>query len=162
MNCRYQVFVLLALLFLSYLSGGIGGIFIFDSVTGWYAHLKQPPGTPPDWVFSVVWTALYFLFGLGTWLGWRNSQFRLTSIVPVLFLTTLILQTFWTYTFFSLHMKFASLIIVILALLSTVLLTANLARLNRWAAVALIPQNLWLAYATYLSAAIWLINVGHR
>ena len=30
----------------------------------WYDRLRKPAGTPPPWVFPVVWTILYILMAL--------------------------------------------------------------------------------------------------
>ena len=162
MSCRYQAIVLAILLFLSYLSGGIGGVFVYSSLDGWYAQLKQPPGAPPNEAFPLVWSVLYFLFGLGAWLGWRKENFKPMSSILGLFLVTLCLETFWTYAFFSQRWLFVSIAVLILSLASTIILTLQISRRSRWGAVCLIPQNLWLTYATYLNIAFWAVNTLHR
>lgn len=42
----------------SFAAGGIGSLFTFKAIPTWYAGLKKPPYTPPNWAFGPVWTTL--------------------------------------------------------------------------------------------------------
>ena len=37
----------------------------------WYASLKKPSWTPPDWLFAPAWTILYLMIAIAGWLVWR-------------------------------------------------------------------------------------------
>ena len=37
-----------------------------------FSSLNQPPLSPPGWLFPVVWTVLYLLLGLASWLVWQS------------------------------------------------------------------------------------------
>ena len=44
------------------------------SVYTWYRMLRKPAWTPPSWIFGSVWTMLYPLMGLASWLIWRSGN----------------------------------------------------------------------------------------
>ena len=55
-----------ALLFDLLLPLGVGGLaaLLTGGAMEEYGSLRQPPLSPPGWVFPVVWTVLYLLMGL--------------------------------------------------------------------------------------------------
>ncbi len=52
----------------SFAAGGVGSLFNFKAIPTWYAGLRKPPYTPPNWAFGTVWTILYILMGLSVFL----------------------------------------------------------------------------------------------
>ena len=46
----------------------------YPEIATWYVGLSKPTWTPPNWVFPVVWNALYVLMGVSLWRLWRNSN----------------------------------------------------------------------------------------
>ena len=43
--------------------GGLSALFTMGSMKDFEA-LRQPPLSPPSWLFPVVWTALFILMGI--------------------------------------------------------------------------------------------------
>ena len=41
------------------------------AIPAWYAALRKPSLTPPDWVFGPVWTMLFVVMGVAAFLLWR-------------------------------------------------------------------------------------------
>lgn len=139
-------------------SGGITQ----TSVRTWYPSLTAPPGTPPNWVFPVVWTALYLMMGLSAWLVWRRLGPAPSRGHAALRLWgwQLLLNALWTPAFFGARSTGLGLV-VILPLLAAVLLTVRAFwRMDRVAAALLLPYAAWVSYATYLNFGFWWLNGG--
>lgn len=128
----------------------------------WYAALAAPPGTPPNWVFAPVWTALYILMGVAAWLVWRDVLLPPVRRYAALRLWgwQLGLNALWTPAFFGLHSTVLGLV-VILPLLGLVVATAIMfRRLHPVAGLLLLPYLAWTAYAAYLNVGFWWLNRG--
>ena len=54
-------------------AGGIGSLFTFRAIPTWYAGLKKPRYTPPNWAFGPVWTTLYVLMVISVFLLWQGG-----------------------------------------------------------------------------------------
>ncbi len=125
------------------------------SVHTWYLSLRRPPGTPPNWLFGPVWTALYLQLALSAWLIWRR-----VGGGPALRLWgwQLLANALWTPAFFGLRAPAAA-VLVILAV--AVLLAATMrafAAISRLAAWLLLPYAAWTGYAAYLTIGFWWLN----
>ena len=68
-----DIIKLIASILASFAAGGIGILFTFKAIPTWYAGLKKPPYTPPNWVFGPVWTTLYILMAISVFLVWQNG-----------------------------------------------------------------------------------------
>ena len=130
------------------------------SVHGWYRSLVHPPGTPPDWVFPVVWSALYLCMAVAAWLVWRLAGIARSRHYGALRLWgwQLLFNALWTPAFFGLHAPGLALG-VILVLLALVALTVRaFARVDRPAAALMLPYLAWVGYAAWLTAGTWWLN----
>lgn len=124
-----------------------------------YAALKQPPLSPPGWVFPVVWTVLYLLMGY--------ASFRvITSGAPpaqlrqglLLYALQLLANFLWSPVFFGLELRLAA-FFILLALWLLVCLTLHaFSALDERAGDLLIPYLLWVTFAGYLNLGTYLLN----
>ena len=122
---------------------------------GWYLSLSRPPGTPPDWVFGVVWTVLYATIGVSAWLAWQ----RAVSPRPLrLWGWQLAANACWTPAFFALHSPSLALAVCLVQLVVIVLTMRAFLPLRRAAAWLMAPYLAWTGYATYLTAGFWWLN----
>jgi benzodiazapine receptor len=137
--------------------GALGGWATATSVKTWYPTLSKPLFTPPDAVFGPVWTVLYVLMGIA---AWRVRQFGTGPAggALALFGLQLALNLLWSVVFFGLQ-KIGAAVLVIVLLETAILATITLfRRLDRIAAMMLLPYALWVAFATALNVAIWRLN----
>jgi translocator protein len=148
---------LLGFLGLCLLVGVTAATVTASSVHSWYPTLVRPPGTPPNWVFGPVWTALYVMMAVAAWLVWRgNDPARYRALL--LWGWQLLVNALWTPAFFGLHSTGLG-VLVILPLPVLIALTAlRFAPLSRVAAMLLAPYFLWSLYAAYLTTGFFILN----
>ena len=71
-----SVFRLFFLLFLVNTIGYIGGSYMTPDTFVWYNSLPGSSLTPPDWIFPIVWTILFFLMAISAFLVWGRASPR--------------------------------------------------------------------------------------
>lgn len=155
-----NVLALLIAVLLPIIGGGIVGFVTSQEVNSWYPTLQKPAWNPPNWIFGPVWTILYGLIGLASWLIWRKrgeqeSQARSALIWYGLQLG---LNFLWSVIFFALRRPDLALLEIVLLWGAILVTVVKFARIDRLAAGLLIPYQLWVTFATVLNAAIWWLN----
>lgn len=140
------------------LVGGIAGFISQDGMST-FQHLTKPPLSPPGWLFPVVWTILYLLMGIASYLI-LTSQAPQKSIVNALKLygIQLFFNFFWTFWFFNLGLYFFAFIWLIalwIFILATIFLFS---KISKTAAYLMIPYLLWVTFAGYLNISIAVLN----
>ena len=134
-----------------------GGLLIgLLNVPGqWYSGLAKPSFNPPNWIFGPVWTVLYVMIAIA---GWRVTRSDWDNWPARFWATQLILNFFWSPTFFSLHVIGMALGIIGLMLLTIVGFIASAFTRDRLAAALFVPYAAWVSFALALNAAIWRLN----
>lgn len=140
-------------------AGGIGSLFTFKAIPIWYAGLKKPPYTPPNWAFGPVWTALYILMGISVFLIWQKGlAMDGVSLAFTLFWIQLMLNALWSIIFFGMRSKGGGFIIIVVLWFLILATMITSFRVSGWAGSLLIPYILWVSIASYLNIGIWLLN----
>lgn len=124
-----------------------------------FQKLNKPPLTPPGWLFPVVWTILFLMMGLASYLVWKSDGSRraVRSALRVYGLQ-LGFNFFWAILFFNMNRYLpaffwlAALWVLILAT------TLRFYRLSRTAGYLMAPYLVWVAFAGYLNYGIYLLN----
>lgn len=154
-----NTFKLIIAIVVSESAGIIGSIFTIPSISSWYAGLIKPDFAPPNWVFGPVWTTLFALMGIATFLIWREGWNRKdVKIALGVFIVQLVLNTFWSVIFFGLQnpgAAFVEIIFLWLAILATIIVFAKISKPAAW---LLVPYILWVSFAGYLNYSIWILN----
>ena len=125
-----------------------------------YSKLKTPPLAPPAILFPIVWNILYILMGISSALVYRNSEKNIEAAKKGLlyYVISLALNFSWTLIFFKFQAAFFALICIVAMLYFIIRTIIEYYKVNRIAAYLQIPYALWVAFATYLNAGIWLLN----
>lgn len=118
--------------------------------------LDKPALAPPGWLFPVVWTFLYILMGIASYLVLTSGKPNGTALT--VYGIQLAFNFFWSIIFFNLGMYlFAFIWLVILWLL--IFKTAVLFyQISKPAGYLMLPYLLWVAFAGYLNFSIYLLN----
>ena len=147
---------LLLSLLISLGTGGLAALFTGNSME-FYQSLKQPPLSPPGWVFPLAWTILYSLMGVAAYLVWmRDSTGRNGALF--FYGLQLIFNFVWPLLFFNARAYLASLIWLLLLWVLILITTARFFQETKAAGWQMIPYLLWVAFAGYLNAGVWLLN----
>lgn len=124
----------------------------------WYAGLTKPSWTPPNWLFSPVWTFLYVLIAIAGWLVWRCTVSAQRNRALALWGVQLALNASWSWVMFGLH-QIGAAVVIIIALWLTILAFAVTAwRISETASALFVPYLGWVSYATALNIAVWWLN----
>ena len=143
----------------SFAAGGIGSLFTFKVIPTWYAGLKKPPYTPPNWAFGPVWTTLYILMGISVFLVWQNGLATNGALLAfTLFWIQLALNALWSIIFFGMKSKGGGVITIIVLWLLILATMITSFRVSVCASALLIPYIVWVSIASYLNIGVWLQN----
>ena len=147
--------ILSLILFLILAIGGGLAIGFLTAPGEWYAGLAKPAFNPPNWLFAPVWTVLYVLIAVAGWRVWQRDH---GSFAMKLWWAQLGLNFLWSPTFFAAHQIGLALIVILLLLAAILAFIVTAWRLDRPAAWLFVPYAVWVAFASALNGAIWLLN----
>lgn len=134
----------------AFLSGG--GMEVFASV-------KKPPLSPPAWLFPVVWTILYTLMGISSYLILTSgAEKEVIQNALSIYAYQLTINFLWPTFFFNFRWYFFSFLWLLLLLWMVVLMVRDFYKISKPAAYLNIPYLVWLIFAGYLNLAIWWLN----
>lgn len=138
--------------------GGLAAWLTMDSMAQ-FAALAQLPLSPPGWVFPVVWTILYLLMGWASFLIWKSGAPQAAKRRALgLYGAQLAVNFVWPLLFFRAGLYGFALIWLVILLVMVVETMLAFGRIDRRAAWLLAPYFLWLLFAAYLNAGVWLLN----
>nr|WP_245198159.1 TspO/MBR family protein [Sphingomonas kaistensis] len=126
----------------------------------WFDAVRKPGFMPPGWVFGAAWTTLYTLMGLSVAMVISAPDSSWRSRGLSFFFAQLILNYLWSPVFFGAGaIDFGFLIIIAMAV--ALCLTISLFwRVEKVAALLLLPYLAWLCLATALNFEIGRLNPG--
>ncbi len=132
--------------------------FSGSSVAITYATLTKPVFAPPGYVFGPVWTILYAMMGVAFYLIWvKKDQYKNSKAIG-LFIVQLILNFFWSIIFFgwqNIGLAFYEILTLLIVIIFTIL---SFYKISKTAAYLMIPYALWVAFATFLTYSILVLN----
>jgi tryptophan-rich sensory protein len=136
----------------------LGGYWTSLGLGPWYDSLSKPAWTPPNRVFGPVWTTLYTLMGVASWLVWRVRERSGAKVALRLYAVQLTLNLAWSGIFFGLRSVgwgFAEVALLWASIAATIV---AFARVRPVAAGLLVPYLAWVSYASLLNFALWRLN----
>ena len=136
--------------------GGIASLIVNNGFDR-YSEVTKPALSPPPWVFPVVWTILYILMGVSTYLIYEKDK-NLNRNAFIIYAVQLVLNFIWPIFFFGFDAYLLSFIILVLLLVFVVAMIINFHRENKLAGLLQIPYLIWLLFAAYLNFSVFLLN----
>ena len=140
--------------------GGLSAFLTKDAMNE-FKKLNQPFLSPPTWLFPVVWTILYILMGIASYLIFENKDIFLYEKKEkslILYIVQLILNFFWSIIFFNMKQYGFAFFWLLILFLVIVLLMINSKKVNKMSFYLLIPYLIWIIFAGYLNIMIAILN----
>ncbi|MGL5752873.1 MAG: TspO/MBR family protein [Paraclostridium sp.] len=139
----------------STISEFIGGV----SSSTYYLELLKPGFFPPPIVFPIVWTILYILMGISSYLIFKQGGSSL-KVRDALFYywLQLGLNFTWSILFFGFGLTFTALVNLALLIIVVIVMIIKFAKVDKRAAYMNLPYLAWLFYAFFLNYVVWSIN----
>ncbi len=154
-NNKFQFLPFIICLLIPLAIGAIGGFLTFESVRTWYTTLNKPSFNPPNAIFGPIWTTLYILMGISSYLVWQKRKIVSGYSWAVgVYLLQLLLNLMWSYLFFYQQQIGFALIEICILLLTIIVNTFIFYRIHKIAGLLFIPYILWVSFASYLTYSI--------
>ena len=123
-----------------------------------YSQIVQPPLSPPPILFPIVWSILYILMGISSYLIVQQTEDIRTNKSLIVYAIQLAVNFFWPVFFFGLKAYLFSFIWIILLIAAIITMTVLYYRQNKIAAYLQIPYILWTIFAAYLNLGVYILN----
>lgn len=139
----------------------VGGLSAFITRGGMdaFEKINKPSLSPPSWLFPVVWTILFILMGIASYLVLVSGkpQMKINRAL-LIYGIQLIFNFFWSILFFNFSLYLFSFIWLVLLWLLILATTVLFYRISKPAGYLMIPYLLWVTFAGYLNFQIYLLN----
>jgi tryptophan-rich sensory protein len=156
MSLRKQILGLIGWLMLAFIAAAIGAVASVQAAD-FYQGLVRPSWAPPAKVFGPVWSVLYLMMGISSWLIWRTRDLR--SALPLtLYVVQLAANALWSWLFFAWHQGQWAFVEILVLWGLIVATTISFWRIRSLAGVLLLPYLLWVSFASGLAYNVWRLN----
>ena len=118
---------------------------------------NQSPLSPPAFLFPIVWTILYLLMGISSYLVYTSDSPLKTSALKIYGLQ-LAFNFFWSILFFRFSLYGAAFLWLLVMIILIVIMIYLFYKVRPLAAYLQIPYLLWCIFAAYLNYMIYQLN----
>ena len=118
---------------------------------GCYRGLNQPSWQPPDFIFGIIWPYNFIVLGFAAVIVSQRLSAALVSAYLSIFALSVAAALTWAYQFYRPHNLEAASVALTLVAALTIFLVVIAARASWPLALALVPYQLWVITASYLS-----------
>ncbi|WP_425324208.1 TspO/MBR family protein [Kineothrix sedimenti] len=122
-----------------------------------YYSLNKPAFSPPANLFSIVWTILYILMGISSYIIYISGNPNTTKALYV-YALQLFFNFCWSIIFFGLSQYLFAFIWLLILILLIVKMIQLFYKISPIAAYLQIPYLIWCIFAAYLNYVIYKMN----
>ncbi len=137
----------------------VGGLSAFLSKDGMEAFmtLNKPVLNPPPVVFPIVWTILYILMGISSYLVYISDSPNTKKALTV-YGIQLFFNFGWSIIFFRFMAFFTAFVWLIILIFLIYNMIVKFSNINKIAGRLQIPYLVWCLFAAYLNFSVYLLN----
>ena len=122
-----------------------------------YNDMIQPSFAPPGILFPIVWTILYILMGISSYIVSESNSFDKENSLAI-YVIQLIVNLLWSFLFFTFKWYLFSFLWIILLITLVIVMIKKFFNISKISAYIQIPYLLWLIFAGILNFSIYLLN----
>lgn len=138
-------------------TGIASGIITSSSMDIYVNELIKPPLSPPGLAFPIVWTILFVLMGISSYMIYESvAPTRKRALT--LFVVQLAVNFFWMIFFFNLRLYLFAFFWLIFEWILVFSMIRSFRKINIIAGNMQIPYLVWLSFAAHLNLAIYILN----
>lgn len=131
--------------------------FVTRGSMDFYSVISKPPLAPPGWLFPVVWTLLYALMGVSSYMIY-SARSEYSKEALIIYGIQLAFNFCWSIFFFVLEAFLLSFVWLCGLFILIFIMIMAFRRIDPVAAYLQIPYAAWVLFAGYLNAGIFLLN----
>ena len=142
------------------LIGGFSAFLTADDMKA-YDVMQKPFLAPPWWLFPIVWTILYIMMGIASYLiSASEADEAKKKKAMVLYTIQLAMNFFWATLFFTYTRYLLAFIWLLAMWVILIICTIRFFIINRTAGIMMCVLTLWTTFAAYLNLASYIIDIG--
>lgn len=135
----------------------VGALSALFSGSMSYSAFNKPSFAPPAYLFPIVWTILYILMGISSYIIYSSKDAGKAEALRV-YALQLFFNFFWSILFFGQSWYLFAFIWLIALIVLIVVMIVRFYKISPAAAYLQIPYLLWCLFAAYLNYAIYQLN----
>ena len=117
----------------------------------------QPSFSPPAILFPIVWTILYILMGISSYIIYESDHPDKIAALRI-YGIQLFFNFFWSILFFRFSAYFLSLIWLLILIVLIIIMILRFYKISPAAAYLQLPYLLWCMFAAYLNYGVFVLN----
>ncbi|MBR5564526.1 MAG: tryptophan-rich sensory protein [Roseburia sp.] len=138
---------------------GVASSLLTRGSMEFFSLVEKPPLSPPAWVFPVVWTILYTLMGISSYLILASGvEESVKEEALRAYGLQLAVNFLWPTFFFNFQWYGFSFFWLLLLWVLVIVMITRFWKINKVAAYLNVPYLIWLTFAAYLNWGIWRLN----
>lgn len=119
-----------------------------------YQTLIKPVYSPPESLFPIMWSILYVLMGISSYIIYENNDKESLEIYKL----QLFVNLMWSIIFFTFKFYLVSFVWILVLDSLVIYMIIKFYKTNKIASYIQIPYLIWIIFASYLSLGIYLLN----
>ena len=136
----------------------LGGIVGFLTSPGSaYKEMIQPSFAPPGILFPIVWSILYIIMGITSYMILESKTYEKDEALLV-YSGQLIVNLLWSFFFFTFKWYLFSFFWILLLIALVLLMIKKFYNILKISGYLNIPYLLWLIFAAILNLSIFILN----
>ncbi|MEE0203377.1 tryptophan-rich sensory protein [Faecalicatena contorta] len=122
-----------------------------------YSTINKPAFSPPSIVFPIVWTILYVLMGISSYIIYSSDSADKTRALKI-YALQLFFNFCWNILFFRYNLYLLSFLWLVILIVLICIMIKDFYKINPAAAYLQIPYLLWCIFAAFLNFSIYTMN----